>query len=154
MDKGIEIAENKVLKLKNVLSKEFITGETAETQKSMHMFETYIRSKGLEPYGPMIIRSSVTFENGRPRERKEMMVQLRNAPDKVEPPYAFTESLRVEKCLLARYRGDAFNLPMAHGKIQVYAFEKEIDLAGETYTIVVEQNEKGILADVFAVMES
>ncbi|MCL2143278.1 MAG: hypothetical protein FWH44_03360 [Methanomassiliicoccaceae archaeon] len=154
MDREITIVEDKVLKLKNVLSKELVSGDPAETQKSAHMFETYIRSKGLEPYGPMIIKTSVTFEDGRPRERKEIMVQIRDVPKKVEPPYAFTELLRVENCLLARYRGDTFNLPMAYGKMQVYAFEKEMDIAGETYTIVVEQNENSILADVFTVVRS
>jgi hypothetical protein len=154
MDREIEIVENKVLKLKNVLSKELVSGNPAETQRSMHMFETYIRSKDLEPYGPTIVRGTVIFDNGRPRERKEMMVQLRNVPSKVEPPHAFTESMRVENCMLARYKGEASGLPMAYGKMQVHAFEKEIDLVGETYTIVVGQDGDGILADVFAVMRS
>jgi len=148
--KEIEIAEDKVLKLKNVLSRHIGSGDASETQKAAYMFESYAKSKGLKPYGPTIVKASVVYENGRPAQRSEMMVQLREAPDKIESPYSFTELLRVERCLLARYRGDVPNLPMAYGKLQVYAFEHGIDLKGDTFTIIIEQNEDGILADVFA----
>jgi effector-binding domain-containing protein len=148
--KAIEVAENKTLKLKNVLSKEIGFGDDAETRKAAYMFESYIKSRGFDPYGPTVVRASVTYENGRPVQRKEMMVQLRHVPDRIESPYSFTELLRAENCLMARYRGDAQSLQMAYGKLQVYAFENGIDLKGDSFTIVVEQNDSGILADVFA----
>jgi len=148
--KEIEITENKTLKLKNVLSKEIGFGTDADAQKAAYMFESYIKSKGFVPYGPSIIKAGVTYENGNPIQRKEMMVQLRQPPEKMESPYSFTELLRMENCLLARYRGDMLNLPMAYGKLQVYAFENNIDLKGDTFTIIIEQNENGIIADVFA----
>lgn len=154
MTRNIEIVENKVLKLKNVLSKEFKSTGPEESQRSTYLFESYMKSKGLEPYGPLVIKVAMTYENGGPQEKRDIMVQLRNAPDTVEPPHTFMRSIRVENCLLARYRGELFNLPMASRKIQVYAFENDIDLSGDVYTAIVEQNEIGILADVFAVMRT
>ena len=148
--KGIEIAENKTLKLKNILYKEIGFGTDADTQKAAYMFESYIKSKGFVPYGPSIIKVSVIYENGKLLQKKEMMVQLRQVPDKIESPYSFTELLRIENCLLARYHGNMFNLPMAYSKLQVYAFENNIGLKGDTFTIIIEQKEGDITADVFA----
>jgi len=151
--KGIEIVEGKVLKLKNVLSKELLSRDPMETQREAYMFESYVKSKGLKPYGPSIVKTEAFFDNRTLMERKTMMVQLRDAPDRIESPYAFDDLVRVENCLLARYRGDMANLSMAYAKLQLHAFEGDITLKGSTYTIIVEQNEGGIVADVFAEMQ-
>jgi len=151
--KEIEIVENKILKLKNVLSKEINSQDGAETQKVMHMFQSYTKTKSLTPYGPLIIRSSVAFENGNLVQRSRMMMQLREVPDTIDSPYYFDELIRVENCLMARYKGDATGVQMAYAKMNVYAFENDISLKGDTYTVFIEQNEKGIMADVFVEME-
>jgi hypothetical protein len=47
--------------------------------------------------------------------------------------------------------GPAESLRFAYDKINLYAFENDIKLNGENYTIFVEQNEEDmIVADVFA----
>ncbi|MCL1905363.1 MAG: hypothetical protein FWG19_04495 [Methanomassiliicoccaceae archaeon] len=153
-NKEIEIVTGKTLKLKNVLSKEIGSQDGNETQKVMQMFSSYVKSKRLTPYGPMIIRSKVVFENGTLMQKSRMMIQLRETPDKVESPYYFDELIRVENCVMARYKGDVVSVQMAYGKINVYAFENDIRLRGETYTVFVEQNDDGtIMADVFAEAE-
>jgi len=149
--KEIEIVTGKTLKLKNVLSKEIGSSESAEMQKAMHMFNSYMKSKKLTPYGPLIIYGKIAFENGTLVQRNRMMIQIRENPDRTESPYSFDELIRVENCIMARYRGDAASVQMAYGKINVHAFENDIQLKGETYTVFVEQNDDGrILADVFA----
>ena len=149
--KEIEIVTGKTLKLKNILSKEIGSSEGAEMQKAMHMFSAYIKSKKLTPYGPLVIYGKIAFENGSLVQRSRLMIQIREIPDKIESPYSFDELIRVENCIMARYRGDATSIQMAHGKINVHAFENDIQLKGETYTVFVEQNDDGrILADVFA----
>ena len=149
----IEIAAGKTLKLKNVLSKEIGSLENAEMQKTMHMFESYMKSKRLTPYGPVIIRSNTAFENELLVQRNRMMIQVRETPENTDSPYYFDELIRVERCIMARYRGEVASVHMAHGKISVYAFENDIRLKGETYTVFIEQSESGILADVFAEAE-
>jgi hypothetical protein len=143
------MAENKTLKLNNVISRAFGAGEE-ETQKTMMMFESYAKKNGLRPYGPTVIKNSGKFDNGLLVQTNEFMVQLREAPERIESPYCFAEAVRVGGCILARYRGPAYSLPAAYGKIQVHAFENGIELSGATYTVLVEQTGDGILADVFA----
>ncbi|MCL2786334.1 MAG: hypothetical protein FWD81_03845 [Methanomassiliicoccaceae archaeon] len=151
--KEIEIVRGKTLKLKNVLSKEINSQDVSEMQKAMHMFQSYTKSKSLTTYGPLIIRSNIAFENGTLIQRSRMMIQVRETPDKVDSPYYFDELVRVENCVMARYRGDPNSVQMARGKISVYAFENDIQLKGDMYTVFVEQNENGIMADVFAETE-
>ena len=153
--KEIEIVVGKTLKLRNVVSKEIGQLDYNEMQKTMHMFSSYMRSKRLTPYGPTITHARVSFENGRLIQRSRIMVQVREIPERTEAPYSFDESIRVENCVMARYRGDAVSVQMAHGKINVFAFENDIRLKGDTYTVFVEQTPDGtILADVFAEIDT
>ena len=152
--KEIEVVEGKTLKLKNVLSKDVGPLDSNEMQKSMHMFGAYMKSKSLTPYGPTITHAKISFENGRLIQRSRIMVQVREIPEKTDAPYSFDELIRVENCLMARYRGDAASVQMAHGKLNIYAFENDIKLKGDTYTVFVEQEQDGtIVADVFAEVE-
>jgi hypothetical protein len=146
----IEIVENKTLKLNRVLSRALRQTDPGEVQKAMHMLGSYVKSKKLTPYGPTVIHSKTAFQNMQPVQTTRMMVQLRESPDSVDPPYSFEELIRIEKCVMARYRGDAAHLQLAYGKIQVYAFEHDISLKDEMYTVLIEETPSGILADVFA----
>ncbi|MDR1690249.1 MAG: hypothetical protein LBR42_00205 [Candidatus Methanoplasma sp.] len=150
MNNDIEIAENKTLKLNRVLFRELRQHDNEDIQKSLYMLDSYIKSKKLEPYGPTVVHSRTVFENMRPISITRIMVQLREIPESVGSPYSFEELIRVENCILARYRGDAPHLQLAYGKMQVYAFEHGISLKDETYTVLIEETPSGILADVFA----
>ncbi|MCL2031755.1 MAG: hypothetical protein FWG96_00540 [Methanomassiliicoccaceae archaeon] len=152
--KSIEIVTGKTLKLKNVLSRYVISQDGTEMQKVMHMFNSYMKANRLTPYGPTTINTKSVFENGSLVQRSRMMVQVRETPAKVEPPYSFSELIRVENCVMARYHGNAASVQMAHGKIQVYAFENNIKLKGETYTVLIEQDGNDIMADVFMEAET
>lgn len=150
MSNEIEIVENKTLKLNRVLSRELRQQDDSEVPKALHMLSSYVKSKKLTPYGPTVIHSKTVFENMRPIRITRIMVQLREPPGSVEPPYSFEELIRVEKCVMARYRGDAAHIQLAYGKIQIYAFEHSISLKDEVYTVIIEEDQSGILADVFA----
>lgn len=149
MANDIEIAENKTLKLNRVIFRELRQQDGNEIQKALHMLMSFIRSKKLTPYGPTVIHSKTVFENMRPIQITRIMVQLRESLESVDSPYSFEELIRVENCILARYRGDAVRLQIAYGKIQVHAFENDISLKDEMYTVLIEETPSGILADVF-----
>jgi len=149
MSNEIEIVENKTLKLNRVLFRELRQQDSNETQKALYMLVSYVKSKKLTAYGPTIIHSKTVFENMRPIVITRIMAQIREVPESTESPYSFEELIRVENCILARYRGDAAHLQLAYGKIQVYAFEHSISLKDETYTVIIEETPEGILADVF-----
>lgn len=147
----IEIAEGKVLKLKNVLYRSTDLSTSDGPDKTMRMFDSYMRSNEMTPYGPMIIRVKNTLSNGQVLQKSEMMVQLREVPGKVIAPYDFAESLRIENCLMARYRGPASALQVAYSKMQVYSFEHDLRLSDTVFTVFVEQTPDGnVMADIFA----
>jgi hypothetical protein len=148
--KEIEVVENKILKLKNVISREFGSQDANEIQRITHLFDAYVKSHRLTPYGPMVILARTEFERGVITQKNTMLVQVRETVDKIEAPYSFTELVRVENCLMARYKGDLASLPMVYSKLQVYSFEHDIKLKDGTYTVFVEQSSpEKILADVF-----
>ena len=149
MNNEIEIVENKTLKLNRVLYRELRQQEGVDVQKAMYMLDSYVKSKKLMPYGPTIVHSKTVFQNMQPAQITRLMVQLRETPKSVDSPYTFEELVRVENCIMARYRGDAPHIQLALGKIQVYAFERGISLKDETYTVIIEETQSGILADVF-----
>ena len=147
MSESIQIAENKTLKLNNILYREIGSTDNKELNKTMKMIESYMKSNELKPYGPLIIMSETDISG---TVNNTIMVQLRLEPKKTDPPYSFDESMRIERCLMARYMGPANTIQMASMKAQVYAFENNIELSGISYTIVTEQRQDGtILADIF-----
>lgn len=150
MNETIDVAEGKTLKLNNILCRLLDSTDNDAIAKTMTMIDSYMKIKGLEPYGPLIIKTEVVMEGTREAVRNSIIVQLKSPPNYVDLPYDFKPLVRMENCLMARYRGPFAGLQMAGMKIQVYSFENGITLSGESYTVMIEQNEGGILADVFS----
>lgn len=150
MANNIEIAEKKTLKLNNVLFRALDTSDTTGFEKTASMFESYTKSKKLDLYGPVVIRVEPKIVGREVQITTTLLGQVRNPPESVDDPYSFLPLLRVENCLMARYRGPSKSLQVAYSKMQVYAFENNIPLSGTTYTVYVDGNsEDEIMADVF-----
>lgn len=149
----IVVRENKVLKLNNVLIREIGENELVEISKITYMMDNYIKSKGNSTIGPMINYSGVEVnENGDPEVNIKLMVQLNNPIHSVEAPYELETQIRVKNCLFARFTEKQENIQFAYHKLGVYAFEKNIKLKGDYYTVFVKEEEENIVADIF--MES
>ena len=67
----------------------------------------------------------------------------------VKAPYRMESIIRVRNCLYARYIGPEEHLGLAYDKINIAAFEENIELVNENYTIFVDQQDSDITADVF-----
>lgn len=148
--KKITVKENKTLKLKNVLIRELSQNELMDGNKVMYMIESYIKSKGNSIVGPMIHYSSIiNGENGQPKLVAKFMVQLKEPIENLEAPYEFSQQIRVQNCLFARFIEKEQNLQFAYAKLNLHAFENDIKLLGDNYTIFVERNESNIVADIF-----
>lgn len=146
----IAIRENKTLKLNNVLIREISENELIDINKISYMMDSYIKSKGNSTIGPMINYSTVEVdESGQAKVIIKLMVQLKNPIYNVEKPYELNTQLRVTNCLFARYTEKEENLQFAYQKLGVYAFENNIKLKGDSYTVFVKQEEENIVADVF-----
>lgn len=146
----IAIRENKVLKLNNVLIREVSENELIDIEKISYMIDSYIKSKGNSTIGPMINYSGLEVnDDGQAKMNIKIMVQLKNPIHNVEPPYELKTQIRIPNCLFARFIEKEENLQFVYQKIGVHAFENDIKLKGDSYTVLVKQEEKNIVADVF-----
>ncbi len=148
----IEFRENKVLKLTNVLSRKVPSNEIMNQDKQVQMLMNWIKAKGYQTVGPLIMYSTgITGMDaeGQPIIDSRIMIQLNTGNIRLELPYRFEKEVRIPNCLLARFNDDAEKLQFATNKLTLYAYENDLELTGETYIILLEQQEDKLLADVF-----
>lgn len=146
----ITVRENKILKLNNVLIREVSQNEIIDINKVTYMMESYIKSKGNAVVGPMINYTAMEIsETGQPKMILKLMVQLKNPLHNVEKPYELKTQIRIPNCLFARFTEKEENLQYAYTKLNLHAFENNIKLKGDSYTVFVDKKENNIVADVF-----
>ncbi|MFZ7122025.1 MAG: hypothetical protein ACOWWH_13880 [Eubacteriaceae bacterium] len=78
-----------------------------------------------------------------------MMRQTDTFIKNVEPPYKMKSVIKLSKCIYCRYIGEESKLKFGYDKIGVTAFEENIELTGNYYTIFVDQQDDIITADIF-----
>ena len=127
----IKVAENKTLKLTNVLSREIRPEEMASLPVVLTQMHNFIKSNNAQPIGP-IIQSFALGED-----------------HQMHPGYHMDAILRVKNCLYAHYTGPMENSQLASYKLQVHAFENDQKLTGTSYTIYVNQDSDDAVIDVF-----
>lgn len=148
----IEFRENKVLKLTNVLSRKVPEKELLNQDKQITMLMNWIKAKGYQTIGPLIMYSTgITGvdSEGQPIIESRVMIQLNTSNVRLELPYRFDKEIRIPNCLLARFNDNAEKLQFATQKLTLFAYENDLELTGETYIILMEQNSSNLLADVF-----
>lgn len=151
MKLNIDIAENKVLKLHQVLKKELTEKESKELLKTLRLFQAFVSAMGLVPRGPLIVLAKPITNDGVTSIQNSIMTQLIQKPNsKLGCPYSYREEIRVENCLYCRFNDKQDYLPIAYSKINVYAYENSIDLLGDTYTVYIANDEGVLMCDIFA----
>ncbi len=148
----LKTSQEKILKLTNTLIYEVQTEELEDLNANMEQMESYIKIKGAMSIGPLIQYTNMVIdEQGQPTLQIKMIRQCNNYIHNVEPPYHMESVLRVTNCMYVRYTGPEEKLKFAYDKINLTAFEEDIALQGDSYTIFVDQNEEEdtITADVF-----
>ncbi|CUO75793.1 hypothetical protein [Clostridium paraputrificum] len=146
----IVIKENTTLRLRNVLIRQASENELIDINEISYMMNSYIKSKGNLSIGPIINYSTLDIdENGQAKVILKLMVQLKNPIFDIEKPYELKEELKITNCLFARFTEKEENLQFVYQKLGVYAFENNIKLKGDSYTVFVKQEEENIVVDVF-----
>jgi hypothetical protein len=148
----IEFRENKILKLINVLSRPIPIDEMLKPDRQIAMLQNWIRAKGYEPQGPLIMYSTgITGVDGdnQPIINSRIMLQLKTDRVRLELPYRFNPEIRITNCLLARFNDNAEKMQFATMKLQLFAYENDLELTGETYMILIKQEGELLLADIF-----
>ena len=133
--KEIKVAENKTLKLTNVLSREIHPEEMASLPVVLTQMHNFIKSNNAQPIGPIV--------------QAMVMQQATQFIGQMEQDYHMDAVLRVKNCLYAHYTGPMPESQLASYKLQVHAFENEQKLTGTSYTIYVNQDEDDAVVDVF-----
>ena len=149
MINSIIIHTNKVLKITNVCIIEFNI-QKDDINFLISKMENYIKSKGATPIGPLIQKTEYSVnEEGQLDIKVYLMRQANNFIHNVEAPYTMESVLRVRNCMYARYTGPEEKLKLAYDKINVAAFEEDIELSNSNYTIFVDKQDDNIVADIF-----
>ena len=142
----IKVAENKTLKLTNVLSHEVQPTEMGNMQLVLTQMQNFMKSNGAQPIGPLV--QAITFTPDH-QMKLILMQQATQFIGQMEQDYHMDAILRVKNCLYAHYTGPMPESQLASYKLQVHAFENEQKLTGTSYTIYVNQDEDDAVVDVF-----
>mgnify|MGYP000525788461 CR=1 FL=1 len=144
----IKVAENKTLKLTNVLSRLVRPEELGNLPVILTQMQNFIKSHSAMPVGPVI--QCVKFTSGpNPEPQIYFMMQVNQLIPRLEPGYEQDAVLRVKNCLYAHYTGPMSHNQLATAKLQIMAFENDIKLTGDNYTIYVNQDDDDAVIDVF-----
>ena len=144
----IKVAENKTLKLTNVLSRTLHPEELANLPVILTQMQNFMKSNGVQPIGPLV--QAIKPGTG-PDQLPEMymMQQATQMIPNMEPGYHMGAVLRVKNCLYAHYTGPLSQSQLASSKLQIHAFENDIKMTGSSYTIYVNQDDDDAVVDVF-----
>ena len=144
----IQTAENKTLKLTNVVSRRIQPEEFNNMQIVLTQMHNFIKSNGAQPLGPLV--QCIKLPAGpNPQPEIYMMQQATQLIPRMEPGYPQDAVLRVRGCLYAHYTGPMSQSGLASQKLNIYAYEHEIELTGTTYSIYVNQDSENGVMDVF-----
>ncbi len=145
--------QNKTLKLQNVLlCKLYLEDEDADLNIMIEKMQSCIKVKGAVQIGPLIQRTRPSVNDKEELDIEiTLMLQCNHDIHSVEQPYSFETVIRIPNCMYCRYIGPEDKLSFAYQKIQLEAFENDIPLKGDSYTIFVDRDEENetITADVF-----
>ena len=155
MKRSIQTSENKILKLTNVLIQEIDMSQAEQLPQLIMKMENYLKTKGAIPIGPVIQKTGYNMlPNGQVEVSISIMRQSNNPVHSVNTPYRFESQVRVPNCYYARYIGPEQQLNFAYNKLNIIAFENEVDLVDDYYTVFVDMKDEYLVADVFAEKKS
>ena len=144
----IKVAENKTLKLTNVVSRRIAPEELGNMMVALTQLQNFIKSHNAQPIGPLVQAIKI---GPAPEHAPELylMQQATQLITQTEPGYEVDAVLRVKNCLYAHYVGPMSQSGLASQKLNVMAFEHELELTGTVYTIFVNQDEDEGVVDTF-----
>lgn len=149
----LTISQNKTLKLINVLKhKNLFQNGNSDMSALIDQMNSYIRVNGAMQIGPLIqyLKSDID-ETGKMTMECQIMLQCNHPLTHVMFPYSMENIILVPNCMYCRYIGPKDKMNFAYDKIYLEAFEHDIKLRGDSYTIFVDENEEEeiVTVDIF-----
>lgn len=150
----LQVNFNKTLKLINVLKWQVeLTNSDIEMDIELERMKSFINANGGKQIGPLIRYLNANIVRGGEDVNFEVVFMLQSSMfiEKNHEKYEMEPLVRVPNCMYCRYIGPEDKLNFAYDKINLEAFENDIPLKGDSYTIFVDRNEEEetITADVF-----
>ena len=146
----IELNHNKTLKLTNAVIYDLGEDDFDKLNLIVEKMENHIKTMGYIPVGPLIQYYGTRInENGELDIIVKLIRQSSGFINHVEEPYKCESVMRIKNCMYVRYTGPENMLKFAYDKINLTAFEEDIKLKGDSYTVFVNQVDDDIIADVF-----
>jgi len=146
----IEIKAGKTLKLNNVVIRSIAENELFDYVRITEMTDSYIKSKGSQPVGPLVQCTCTSIdEEGLPKVKFTLLWQSNNYIHSTEFPYSTESIMRVSNCLYTRFIGNEINMQHSYNKLSVYAYENDMNLTGATYTVFLDEADDIVTADIF-----
>ena len=126
----IKVAENKTLKLTNVVAGRIDHEEMGNMMVALTQLQNFIKSHNAQPIGPLVQALKI---GPAPEHAPELylMQQATQLITQTEPGYEVDAVLRVKNCLYAHYTGPMAYSQLASSKLQILAFEKDLKLTGD-----------------------
>lgn len=144
----IQTAENKTLKLTNVVSRRIQPEELNNMQIVLTQMQNFMKSNGAQPLGPIV--QCLKMPGGpNPQPEVYLMQQATQLIPRMEPGYNMDAVLRVRNCLYAHYVGPMSQSGLAVQKLNILAFEHELEMSGTVYTVFVNNDEDESIVDTF-----
>lgn len=148
--KEIIVIPNKTLKLTNPLIKELTMEEIKNFNQTLMVFQGVIKSRNLQVIGPLITYTASVIEDGVSHPVMKIITQLKEAPKGViNGAYEFHKEIKIKNCLYTRFTGNQRYLQIAIMKMKTYAYENDLELKDDYYSIMLSQNEGNITVDLF-----
>lgn len=105
--------------------------------------QSYIRTKGVFQVGPLIQYTRIFMNSNNELDIEIIiMLQCNNFIHNIEAPYSMEAVIRVQNAMYCRYIGPEDKLKFAYDKINLEAFENDIELENCNYTVFVDSNEE------------
>ena len=144
----IKVAENKTLKLTNVVARRIAPEELGNMMVALTQLQNFIKSHNAQPIGPLVQALKI---GPAPEHAPELylMQQATQLIPRMEAGYSMDAVLRVRNCLYAHYVGPMSQSGLASQKLNIMAFEHELELTGTVYTIFVNQDDDEGVVDTF-----
>lgn len=150
----LQLSSNKTLKLTNVLKwKVELTNAEVQIDIEVEKMKSFINANCGKQIGPLIryLNAHISSDGADVDFEVAFMLQSSTFISKEDAKYKMEPLVRIPNCMYCRYVGPEEKLNLAYDKIQLEAFENDIPLKGDSYTIFVDRNEEDetITADVF-----
>ena len=148
------MSRNKTLRLNNVMIVEIQEIGLQEVSIAVQKMENYLKVNGALPIGPLIEYLKLEISNNEVFYRRFLLRQANKYLCHVEEPYSMKNIVRVQNCMYCRYVGPENQINIAGAKLSVLAFEENVSLKGDSYTVFVDQNDDYLVADLFMERDS